>query len=681
MQAWLGKVFSPFNRQSRSATISETAAASPLASRDDHQSAGNTYLANGQLDAAEQCYRQAIAVDPEFAKAFCKLGFVLKEQGRQVDANATLRRAAVLDPSIADVWFMLSDLTLANARESDAIAQLSHAISIDPDFEIAYSSLIQLLLRMRTNDQAQAVAMRALQAFPQSAEFHFLLGNFRYEVKDFEGSEIHFKTSIIAQPGNAYAYANLALTLQMQNSDADALIAIGHALAQQPDNAEWRMNRGVILSKLNRLDEAIATFQEVIALSHDYGDAFSNLGSLYQKESKFDLAESNYRTALAHNPDSTELLLNLGAALQGQRKFSEARKYYLDALERDPMYLKAYVNLSSVCRAQKNIPEAMQCLLAVLKVDPDYADAHLNKALLHLSLGEFAEGWQEYEYRWQTSQFHKLETGRPLWLGDESLSGRTILLHAEQGIGDTIQFVRYVELVKNLGAKILLSVPQVLVELFRSIDGIARISPNEATADFDFQCPLMSLPLAFKTTLDSIPAKTPYLFAPTERTHHWATALSAHHRPRVGLVWAGNPKFLSDFNRSAPLRLLLPLQSVKTASFFCLQKEIPARDNNALAEFADMHDMSKHLTDYSETAAIIANLDLVITVDTSVAHLAGALGKPVWVLLPFESDFRWLRDRLDSPWYPSARLFRQAFYGDWAGVAQDLVKCLEQFHQ
>ncbi len=316
-----------------------------------------------------------------------------------------------------------------------------------------------------------------------------------------------------------------------------------------------------------------------------------------------------------------------------------------------------------------------------LTIEPDYAPAHWNESLCRLLIGDFERGWKKYEWRWKCDQdlLATRNFSQPLWLGREDLTGKTILLHAEQGLGDTIQFARYAQAVAQKCAKVILEVQPSLRSLLSEISGAYKVlSRGEPLPEFDFHCPLLSLPLAFNTRLETIPATIPYLGARAAVVKRWEDNLGKRDVPRVGIVWSGLSTNVNDHNRSIALSRLAALAgpSVKLVS---LQNEVRAEDEKALAANKQILHFGSELEDFSDTAALVSLMDLVVSVDTSVAHLAGALGKPVWILLPFAPDWRWLVDREDSPWYPTARLFRQPKIGDWDSVIdkvkQDLSKC------
>ncbi len=299
--------------------------------------------------------------------------------------------------------------------------------------------------------------------------------------------------------------------------------------------------------------------------------------------------------------------------------------------------------------------------------------------MLKLSLGEYEEGWQLYEWRWKTKSFTSpvRNFSQPLWLGNDSIVGKTILVHSEQGFGDTIQFYRYLSKLKTLRCKIIFETQTQLVPLIKAQrDNCQIIGQGETIPSFDVHCPLLSLPLAFKTTLETIPAQVPYLFPPPEKLELWRTKLGTRSKPKIGLVWSG--KLLPDFRRSIPIESLLLIIDEK-AEWYSLQKDVRESDRSSLNSSLTIIDHAPSLNDFSDTAALITEMDLVISIDTAVAHLAGALGKPVWILLPFHPDFRWLRDREDSPWYPTARLFRQTQDGEWRSVIDRVSQKLKIF--
>lgn len=426
---------------------------------------------------------------------------------------------------------------------------------------------------------------------------------------------------------------------------ADALADYDKALAVAPDHIPSLYNRGNALLALGRPVEALASYDRALALQPALAEALANRGNALRALGRFDEALAGYEAALALRPDDAEILNNRASALFN--------------LGRDA--------------------EAIAAFEAALARAPQFGQARYNMALALLRQGDFAAGWPAYEARWDTPVFVPQRRGFnvPLWLGQQPIAGRTILLHAEQGFGDTIQFIRYLPQVAALGARVTVEVPAELIELVSGFAcDAAVIARGTALPAFDLHCPLMSLPLAFGTRPDTIPVPIPYLSAPAAKAESWRERLGSVSAPRIGLVWAGRRTHDNDAQRSLTLPALDPLFATKDRSFVSLQKELNAADAAALAARPQIVALGNEFASFADTAAAIAALDLVITIDTSVAHLAGAMGKPVWILLPHAPDYRWLNDRIDSPWYPSARLFRQMKPRDWPSAIEAVASAL-----
>jgi tetratricopeptide (TPR) repeat protein len=345
-----------------------------------------------------------------------------------------------------------------------------------------------------------------------------------------------------------------------------------------------------------------------------------------------------------------------------------------------PDFAEAHLNRGNALQELKRHAEAVTSYERAIMARPDYVDAHYNEALSRLLVGDFERGWEENEWRWETDQLRdgKRFFKQPLWLGKSDIAGKTILLHAEQGFGDTIQFCRYVPMVAERGARVIVEVQEPLKRLMSGLSGTTQlVARGEPLPDFDIHCPLFSLPLAFGTRLETIPSAVPYLRASPQAVADWGARLGPKHRPRIGLAWSGRP---IPRDRSIPLGSLLPFLDVN-ATFVSLQKEVTLEDAKILNERSDLLHFGDALKDFADTAALIANLDLVISIDTSVANLAGALAAPLWVMLLFTPDWRWLLDRDDNPWYPTARLFRQDDTHTWDSVIARVQTALRDFVQ
>jgi tetratricopeptide (TPR) repeat protein len=447
----------------------------------------------------------------------------------------------------------------------------------------------------------------------------------------------------------------------------------------------------VALIRDGKLAEAEAECRRRLAQRPGHPETLNNLANVLEDLGRPDEAETVYGQAIAARPDFAEAHYNLGLLLQRRRRLDEAEHAYRHALELRPQLFLAHNNLGAALRDQRRPREALAAFDAALRLRPDYADAHLNQAMCRLQLGDFTEGWVQYEWRWRTPQAASEEPHRfsqPPWLGREAVAGKTILLHAEQGFGDTLQFCRYAPAVAALGARVILEVQPGLERLLRRLDGVAEVvSRGAPLPPFDLRTPLMSLPLALGARVEDADACVPYLTADPRDVAGWAARLGPARGLRVGLVWAGAPRpgalaAATDERRSFPLETFAPLAAPEGVQFFSLQKGLAAEQLTQARQNGwagpQIVDHTAELHDFADTAAFVANLDLVVTCDTSVAHLVGAIGKPVWILSRFDGCWRWLFGRDDTPWYPNARLFRQDAPGDWAGVVDRVVVALAE---
>jgi tetratricopeptide (TPR) repeat protein len=492
------------------------------------------------------------------------------------------------------------------------------------------------------------------------------------------GAEALYKKALNVDPNDFDALHMLGIINAQRGSFEEAEKYLRKALSIDKTIVPCFHSHGTILCKLKRYEEAIESYDSAIKLAPNHAPIYSDLGNAHYELKRYDEALVAYGEALALKPDFADAWCGRGNSLFDLNRLDEANAAYDKALSFKPDLENAWLGRGNVFSSLNRNEEAFTCYNKAISLKKDLADAYWNKSLLKLSLGEYEEGWQLYEWRWKVKSLTSpvRNFSQPLWLGNSSIAGKAILVHSEQGFGDTIQFYRYIQKLKELGCEIVFETQAALVPLIKAqSDNVKIISQGEALPRFDVHCPLLSLPLAFKTTLETIPAKVPYLFPPSEKLELWRTKLGTKSKFRIGLAWSG--RLLPDFRRSVPLELLLPIMSEK-AEWHSLQKEVREDDRGSLESNLSIIDHSRSLNDFSDTAALIAQLDLVISIDTAVAHLAGALGKPVWILLPFHPDFRWLRDREDSPWYPTARLFRQTRDGEWGDVIDRLLPELKK---
>jgi Tfp pilus assembly protein PilF len=464
--------------------------------------------------------------------------------------------------------------------------------------------------------------------------------------------------------------------------------------ALDPNHVLAAYNMAIAFYNMGRFNAALTCCDRVIAIAPDFADAHFSRGNVLRDLNRLLAARESFERAIALKPVNEQYLVNLGNVLRDLEQRDAALLQYARAIELKADCAEAHHCRGVVLMDLQQLPDAIESLQRAIALRPDYAVAHCCKAHALLMAGDFERGWTEYEWRRRDENGpvckDKRNFSQPLWLGQQSIHGKTILLHSEQGLGDTLQFCRYVRLVADLGARVILEVPAALESLLAELEGLSQIvARGSALPDFDCQCSLMSLPFALKTTLATVPARTPYLRSSAHRLHKWQSLLGKRTALRVGLAWSGGfrphqPELWGvNSRRNIPLAKLAPLKDAGEFEFYSLQKGQPAEAELAelIAQHWDgphVHDHTGELHDFADTAALIEQLDLVISVDTSIAHLSAALGKPVWLLNRFDTCWRWMTDRTDSPWYPTMKLYRQETPGDWDGVVQrvktDLMK-------
>ncbi len=537
---------------------------------------------------------------------------------------------------------------------------------------------------------AQALYRTILARFPQHVDSLHLLGAACYQSGDLD-SALRFMTEAIRlRPDYAETYSNRGVVLYDLHRYEASLASCEAAIRLKPDYAGAQYNCGNALKAMHRYEAAVGRYDTAIRLHPDAG-AFSNRGIALHHLHRYAEALESYAEAIRLRPDYAEAYSNRGVVLYELLRYAEALESYAAAIRLKPDYAEAYVNQGNALKGAMRYAEALGSYAEAIRLRPDYAEARVNASLLQLLMGDFREGWAGYALRWRTPQLQAFTRHfpQPLWTGQFPLSGRTILLHAEQGLGDTIQFCRYVPMVAALGAKVVLEVQAGLVGFLGQLRGVVQVvRQGDGLPPFDCHCPLMSLPLAFGTTLESIPSPGPYLAADPRRVERFARLLGPRKHPRIGLVWSGGHRpdqpelYVVNGHRNIPFDRIAGL-AMEGIEFVSLQKGEPA-ESECLARRMDLWPsgnmvvLTDRLHDFADTAGLVANLDLVIAVDTSVAHLAAAMGRPVWLLSRFDGCWRWLLDRDDSPWYGSVRIYRQERPGDWDGVLRRVARRMRE---
>jgi tetratricopeptide (TPR) repeat protein len=571
---------------------------------------------------------------------------------------------------------------------------------------------------------------RAIEIDATKADYHFNLGNALLELRQREAALACYDRAVALDPAHVGVHTNRGSALRQLGNDALALQSFQRAAALAPGVASCYCNIGLVLADLGRLEEAIANFEQAIAREPSHADAHYNHGNAEAALGRFAEAIASYDRALGIRPRWPAALNNRGSALRelgrpldalcsfdaaltldadhggahGNRalalsdlgRWEEAAAAADRAVALQPGDANAYSNRGVIHQQRGSLQQALKDFDRAVALRPDLSAAQQNRAQLLLLMGDYEQGWKAYEWRRRNTRSavggRRRQLAAPLWLGAEPLSGKTVVLHAEQGLGDSLQFCRYVACVVALGARVILEVPAELRTLMESLADLSQIlTVGEPLPPHDYQCSLLSLPFAFGTTAATIPANVPYLRASSDEVSRWRSLLGPRCRPRVGLVWSGGFRaeqphlWPINARRNIPLRYLTAFEGIPV-DFYSLQKGAAAEQE--LSNLQTNHwcgpkifDYTQQLADFAATAALVENLDLVISVDTSTAHLAGALGKPVWILNRFDCCWRWLVDRDDSPWYPTARLYRQRAPGDWEDVVGRVAVDLRNWAQ
>jgi len=619
------------------------------------------------------------------SEAAFQQALTLHRQSRLDEARVLYEQALQLQPQHSPAWHLLGIIALQSNQGERARELIEKAILIDPQHAEFHNSLGNALAQLGRHEAAIPSYDKAIALNPANADTRFNRGNAFYYSKRHEAAVACYDEAIALKSDYADAYNNRGLALAGLKRYEAALASYDQAIALNADFALAYSNRGLVLKELNQFEAALASHDRALALNADFAEAHSNRGLVLKELNQFEAALASYDRAIALKPNFAEAHSNRGLVLKELNQFEAALASYDRAIALNPDFAEAYSNRGLVLQDLHQLDAALADFDQAIAIKSDFAVAYFNRAMASLMAGDFKNGWIDYEWRWKGDSGPIIKDGRhlpqPCWLGNEPIAGKTILLHSEQGLGDTLQFCRFAKWVADLGARVILEVQRPLESLLANLEGVAQLVVHgDARPAFDYYCPLMSLPLAFKTTLPTLPARIPYLKGDAQKTLHWKQMLGEKTKLRVGLVWSGgfrvNQPELWAINdrRNVPLAKLASLKH-PDIEFYSLQKGQPAEselknltssnwDGPRLTDFANL------LNDFSDTAALLEQLDLLISVDTSTAHLAGAMGQPVWILNRFDACWRWLLDRSDSPWYPTAKLYRQERAGDWDSVIQ-----------
>lgn len=666
---------------------------------------------SGALGQAQSLYEKILDIDAHHSDALHLAGVAQYQCGHFDEAEAYIRRAMERNDGAASYHANLGLVLEAKKQREAARREYLRAIQLQSGYAEAYLNLGNLLLADGRIDEAIEVLKKLLALYPGYAEGHNSLGCAYKAQNKLPLAAHHFRQTLGLQPGHAHAHCNLGSVLYRMGALQDAVVCFHNALRLQPNLVEALNQIGVMLRENGEAGAAIGYHEQAVRVAAHKAEslvllaraqgaagdrnkaimlcreavreqpallaAYGEWANLLYAQKHRRAAKSILHKALAIDAHYAEGYNTLGVIAEEENRLEEARQLLEKALHLRPVFPEAENNLGLVAWAQGRFEDARAAYARSLEARPGYIEARWNLALSELIDGEYREGWRNYEARWRRPRAPR-RFEQPLWQG-EPLAGRRILLHSEQGLGDTLQFLRFVPQVIAAGGKVILDVQRRATLLAQELDGVERVmAEGQPHPEFDLHCPLMSLPLALGVTLDNLPAQVPYLRVPAvSRTRARRIGWPEDGGLRVGLSWTGSMKNALNPARSILLEELAPLFELEGIHFYSLQmsrgvEQLRAYRNSVV----DLAGYQNHLAD---AAAIVEQLDLVITVDTMVAHLAGALGRPCWTLLPFVPDWRWLREREDSPWYPSMRLFRQSQQGDWATVVAAVRVALKNY--
>lgn len=601
-----------------------------------HCDLGNAYKELGQNEDALQAYGAALALDASHLDASFNRAITLHEMQRYDAALEAYAQVIACHGEDAAILNNMGMILHCQARHEQALACLDRALVLDADFVDAHANRCQVLEALERFDEALDACERMIEIAPHAGAGYLNRARLHMQMGQPEQALMDADAAIRVEPNQADGHRVRGMALQALQRFAAAMDSLDTLLRLNPGDAAVHDQRGLVLARQLKFTAALASHERAIELDANLGAAHLHRADVLRELGRLDAAAQGYARALELDPGSAE-------ACTG-------RAQVLAMLGQDDVALAAYG--------------------AALTLDPDYAPAYVHRSHLHLRNGQFVQGWKDFEWRSKagSASAPARAPAAPRWQGSESLDGKTILLYAEHSTADTLHACRYVSLVAARGAKVILEAPKALAALLATLDGVSQlVVTGEPLPDVDFECPLPSLPLAFDTTLDSIPAGARYLQSDSDKVAHWATVLGERTKPRVGIVWAASASepdstrrsiFLADFGRLF----------AADCQFVVLQGEINAIDRAVLGIKKNVVQPGASVADYADTAALCELMDVVITVDSAIAHLAGALGKQVWVLLPPAADWRWLREGEGSPWYPSARLCRQGLEGGWRPV-------------
>jgi len=628
----------------------------------------------GMLNQAKFLYEKLLLINPNDFETLHLLGVIHYQTGAPENAVIEIDKAISIKPNIAAYHYNRGIALKELKKFDEAIFSFEKTISLNLNYYKAYFNKGIILHNRNQFSEAILSFKQAIEINPDYLDAHVSLGNSLHEIENFEEAITCFEIALNINPNNFITYFNLGNAYFSISNFTKSIACYDKAILLNPLYVKAYNNRGNAHKEKKNFDLALDDYDKAISLDSNYAEAYLNKGNLLQEIDKLDDAIVFYNKAITSIPNNNiATYSNKGNALLKQNKFQEAIDYYDLSISLNPNFAEAYLNKGNAFLHIKLISSALENYNKATSLKPDDAELNWNKAHLHLLIGEFAKGWELYEWRWLTKDINKFKRNflQDCWLGQNSISGKTILIYSEQGLGDTIQFCRYIKMVSNLGAKVIFEVQPPLIKLLKNLSGVSiLIAQGDPIPYFDYHCPLMSLPLAFKTDLFSIPSSSYYLSCELNRKLYWLEKFKPK-TFKIGICWQGSKGSKIDVGRSFNLHHFEKISKLSNIELISLQKGYGEEQLDNLPVGMKITRLSSEFDSdgaFLDTAAIMSTVDLVITSDTAAAHLAGALGVNVWVVLKFVPEWRWMLDRIDSPWYPSMRLYRQQKLDNWSDV-------------
>ena len=627
----------------------------------------------GRLPEASACYAAALRIDPGHADGLNLSGVLARQRGDLSVSERLITKAIQRNGAVATYHHNLARTKALQGRVNEAVESFGRALKLNDRDAESLQMLAEILVSRGAFAEAVDLYQRLLALKPGEPAVYFRIGTLHKVCGEMKQALRVYRRAASLFPANADAAFNLAMALFEANRKAEAVEYFEAVLEARPDDSEAYNCLGLVHHELLKTDLAKEAYLNALRVRPDFPEALSNLGALLMDMGELELSEALVRRAIGLMPELLNAHCNLGNVLARRGDAVGAIESLRRVLAVDPRHAEALCAVGFLLDKMGDEAGALECFQMALEMKPESPLNQFNLSSHTLAAGKFAEGWRQYERRWEVRQFKEAtrEFARPRWKG-EDLRGASIYVYAEQGLGDTIHFARYVPLLVQRGAKVILEVQPLLLNLLRGLHPEVRVVAGraEVSENYEWVCPLMSLPGIFGTDLSNIPGTGPYLFAQPSLVEAWAQRVAGE-TLRVGLVWSGSTEHTRDHLRSMSLQQFERVLALPGTSFYSMQKGNGAAQLQRFGE--RVVDLGRELMDFTDTSAVIANLDLVITVDTSVAHLAAAMGKPTWILLHHAPDWRWLRGRTDSPWYPTVRLFTQTSAGRWEDVLERIV--------